>query len=183
MRSKLIALVIVIFALSTFSFALATEGPSMMFYNPEGMWDNEFFVSHAVYVSGTGFDPDTDYSIYIVPHQEWVEGMTIPEAVEGTVGLITSDSNGEFSTIVWEPYLTCGHYDAILDMNENGEYNSEIDLTDEMRVFYSAGVQHPKKPIPDFHVPELPFGTILGLLTFLLALSIYRRGLNIPYFK
>jgi hypothetical protein len=164
------------------TLVLAEEfGPTIAFLNLEGTWDDEFLVYQTVYVEGTGYSSEADYAIYLVPHQEWVDGMAIPEAVEGTLSVITSDVEGNVpATAVWEPYLTVGEYDVVVDINDNGVYDAQTDVADEMRVRYALGLQSSKPSESIFAVPGLPFGTILAVLAFLMAFGLYRRGLKTP---
>jgi hypothetical protein len=163
------------------TLALAEVGPTVSFRNLEGTWDDTFLVYQTVYVEGTGYTPEADYAIYIVPHQEWVDGEAIPEAVTGTASTITSDADGNVpATVVWESYLTVGEYDAVVDVNDNGVYDAETDVTDEMRVRYALGLQSSKPSESVFVTPEIPFGTIMGVLAFLIALGIYYKRTNIP---
>lgn len=165
------------------TLAYADEvGPAISFSNPEGMWDDEFLVYQTVYVEGSGFASEVNLTVYLVPHQDWMDGMAIPDAVDGTCSMVASDSEGNVSaTVVWEPYLTVGLYEIVVDVDDNGFYDSGTDVTDEMRVRYALGVQGSESPEPEFVVPELPFGTVLVLLAFLTALGLHRRRLETPH--
>jgi len=124
-----------------------------------------FALGETLYVYGNGFTPSTGYPLYVVVDQEsWIEGMVIPERVAGTESWIISNSEGGISpTDVWHDPQTVGTYDIIVDVNSNGQYDSEIDALDNNDTEITAGLS----VIPEF-ASILPFFMMVTLITAIL---------------
>jgi hypothetical protein len=132
-----------------------------------GVRRDEFVVGETIYVMGSDYSVSETYPIYLVNDVvTWTDG-TILSRVPGTGTSVSSDSSGNIRpTVVWEPDLTPGKYDIVVDVNRNGKYDSSIDALDDRDIKIYAGF---------FVVPEYSFGSILPMVGFLAACMFYRR--------
>jgi hypothetical protein len=134
-----------------------------------GVTQNTFHPSEEVYVVGNGYAPSTiaviTYPIYVVEDVTWVDDMSIPDRVSGTVTTVSSDSLGNvIPTLVWNSPLIPGKYDIVVDVNYNGFYDVGIDALDDSDIEVTAGF---------FVIPEFYFGPILGLAACFSALAVF----------
>jgi len=117
----------------------------------------------AVYVTGTGYAPSTEYSIGLVPDSElWLTGMNI-RGLPGTAAKVSSNSEGVIPpTLLWDNPDAPGEYDIVLDIMGDGIYDGGIDPLDNSRMGSTGG----------FAIHEL------GIFPLLLV-----GGLSIPALK
>lgn len=133
-----------------------------------GTRKDRFNSDEVVYVNGTGFLPSTTYNLYVVVDTRWIEGVVLPARIQDTIETVVSDASGNIHpTVVWDPPLTMGKYDVVIDTNGNGHYEEGIDAIDDRDIEVSAG----------FFVPEFPSPAILPLLMMatLLATAILKE--------
>jgi uncharacterized repeat protein (TIGR02543 family) len=132
-----------------------------------GVKKDTFVISDKVYATGTGYQPQTTYDIYVVEDVMWVDGMAIPPRVPGTTATVTADGDGTVPpTLLWSNPLVPGKYDIIVDVDGDGLYYSDSDALDDNDIEVTAGF---------FVIPELPIGTILATLSMFAALIGYVR--------
>lgn len=135
-----------------------------------------FDILETVYISGIGgYLQLTTYNLYIVEDTPWSCGMDIPVGVSGTETSVTTDLNGNIpaGTVAWSGPLTPGKYDIVIDVNGNGKYDEDIDALDDEDIEVTAGF---------FVIPELPLGTLIGIVTYFIALATFRfKRLNIKH--
>ena len=140
--------------------------------------NNNYFIYDTIYVSGENFEPDTNYTISLVKDLTLTNNMLVPESIPGTTTMITSDSDGNITlTEIWNqvdntesPYLPTGEYYLIVDIDNDGIYNEEIDVTDSTTIRPGRGTtSRGTSEVPQFHIPEFPGGSIMALLAFLMA--------------
>jgi parallel beta-helix repeat protein len=130
-----------------------------------GRVKNVFSINEDVYIFGSRFAPNTIYEVYIVKKTVWVNGMPIPERVEGTLTFVVSDVNGNIVvSLVWAKLLKVGKYDIVIDVNHNGYYDEGIDALDSGGLEARGGF---------FVIPEFWLGTLTGLSSFLSACGIF----------
>jgi hypothetical protein len=142
------------------------ETPTIGSCDNTGVQENVFTSDETVYVTGAGYAKNQTFSIYVVYETTWVDGMALPERVQGTATSVSSDSSGNIhTTIVWNGPLTSGNYDILVDVNGNGKYNAQVDA------FYSIQIVTLAE---SFLMPEYIFGTILGLAGCFAALGAFR---------
>lgn len=129
--------------------------------------------NETIYVKGNYFSPATTYAIYVVNHVVWVDGMNIPPRITNTsTALMTDDSGNIGQTAIWEPPLTLGNYDIIIDININGKYDQGVDVMDVEQNTFSV--------IPEFSTPFILLGLMVALLlTMSYARTIKRKQENI----
>lgn len=145
--------------------------------------NNNYFIYDTIYVSGENFEPDTNYTISLVKDLTLTNNMLVPESIPGTTTMITSDSDGNITlTEIWSqfdntesPYLPAGEYYIIVDIDNDGIYNEEIDVTGSMTIRHGAGITSSgESEVPQFHIPEFPGGSIMAILAFLIAALLIR---------
>lgn len=133
--------------------------------NSAGAKKDSFDLSETVYVNGSGYSPSTTYDIYVVNDVSWSDGMTIPGRVSDTAPTVTSGPLGHIPiTNVWNPSLTIGKYDIVVDVNGNGVYDAGIDALDDNDVVTGGFLV----------IPEYWLGTILGLVGCFAAFGVFR---------
>ena len=132
-----------------------------------GTKKDNFIPIEIVYANGSGYSPSTTYDLYLVNDVEtWTDGMPIPPHVVKIT--VTSDSLGKvLPTIVWNPNLTPGKYDIVVDVDGDGVYDANCDALDSGDVQITAGL---------FVIPEYPFGAILGLAGLFSAFLAFRAS-------
>ena len=140
--------------------------------------NNNYFIYDPIYVSGEYFDPDTNYTVVLVKDLNITNNMLVPESIPGTTTMITSDSDGNITlTEIWSqfdntesPYLPAGEYYIIVDVDNDGIYNEEIDVTGSTTIRHGTGTtSRGASEVPQFHIPEFPGGSIMAILAFLIA--------------
>ncbi len=142
-------------------------GPSIESSDSVGNKKDTFTLSDTVYMYGNQYDPDQEYTIYVVADTSWTDGMAIPTRIAGTATTATSDASGNIAvTQIWSPPLTPGKYDIVVDVNGNDLYDIGIDALDDNDIQVTAGF---------FVIPEYTFGTILGLVAFFAAFGVFLR--------
>lgn len=111
-----------------------------------GTRKDTFDLGEAVFVNGSGYSPSAIYDFYFIDDIEiWMDGMVIPERVLDTITEISSNMTGHISpTIVWNNPQMFGKFDIIVDVNNNGSYDPEIDVLDNNDVEVTAGVIIPE---------------------------------------
>ena len=109
--------------------------------------NNNYFIYDTIYVSGEYFEPDTNYTVVLVKDLNITNNMLVPESIPGTTTMITSDSDGNITlTEIWSqfdntesPYLPAGEYYIIVDVDNDGIYNEEIDVTGSTTIRHGTG--------------------------------------------
>ena len=139
-------------------------GPTIESCDSAGVKDDLFDLPEDVYVFGIGYAPSTTYDMYMVDDAAtWSDGIAIPPRVSGTASAVSSDATGDIpTTLVWGSPLVPGKYDIVVDVNGNGVYDAGVDVLDDSDIQVTAGF---------FVIPELPLGTILGLVSCFAALG------------
>jgi hypothetical protein len=142
--------------------------PSIESSDAAGNKKDKFNPSDTVYVYGSQYGTDQEYDVYVVADASWTDGMSIPARIAGTATTVTSDASGNIpaGTQVWSSPLVPGKYDIVVDLNSNGQYDTDIDALDDNDIQVTAGF---------FVIPEYAFGTILGLIAFFAALGVFVR--------
>jgi hypothetical protein len=145
--------------------AVFTELPMIESCNSMAGRKDVFELGETVYMHGNGFSPSSGYSLYVVVDQEVLtEGMIIPERVAGTEpGIFSNVEGGIDPTAVWHNPQTVGNYDIIIDVNGNGQYDSELDVLDDNDTEVTAGY---------IIIPEFPSYLILPLLMIITLLVV-----------
>ncbi|MCW4031463.1 MAG: M1 family aminopeptidase, partial [Candidatus Bathyarchaeota archaeon] len=131
-----------------------------------GVQKDSFDSDETVYINGSGFLPFTTYNLYIVVDARWIKDIALPERIQETAETAYSDFAGRIlPTAVWNPPLTTGKYDIVIDINHNGHYEEGIDALDDKDIEVTAG----------FYIPEFPSFLILQLfmVATLLAVIVY----------
>ena len=136
--------------------------------NSAGDQKDFFELGETVYVSGSGYEPSTTLNVYLVQDTEtWSEGMTIPTRVSGTATQISSNGEGVIPpTVLWSNPQVVGKYDIVVDVNNNGVYDPEVDVLDDGDVEVTAGMV-----IPEFS----PLHFLLLLITLSLFVVLTRK--------
>jgi hypothetical protein len=131
-----------------------------------GIQKDTFILGETVYVNGSNYASSATYPVYVVEDvSAWQDGMVIPTRVEGTATTLSSNGAGSIvATAVWNPSLTLGRFDIVVDVNRNGKYDSGVDALDDSDVQVTAGF---------WVIPEYGFGTVMGLAGCLAALGVF----------
>jgi uncharacterized repeat protein (TIGR02543 family) len=123
-----------------------------------------FSPGETVYITGTGYAENQTYSIYIVNATTWINGMAIPEGIQGTATSVSTDSTGIIQiTMVCNETLTPGNYDILINVNGTSTYDAQADTLYTIQILPQAQSS-----------PEYVFGTILGLTGCFAALGAFR---------
>jgi hypothetical protein len=116
---------------------------------------DSFHLDETVYVNGSSYPPSKLFNLYIVEDvTTWTDGMLIPARVPGTVATVGSNSLGNiFAEIGWNPTLTLGGFDIVVDVDNNGVYNTRADALDDNDIDSTAGfivITVPEPPVAAF---------------------------------
>ena len=130
--------------------------PSIESADADGNNKDTFRLSDTLYVYGSQYDPDQQYDIYVVADTAWNDKMIIPPRMAESLTTVASNSSGNIPvTPVWNPSLTLGRYDIIVDVDGDGLYCAGIDaLIDDNPVLVTAAF---------LEVPEYWAVTVLAL--------------------
>ena len=134
-----------------------------------------FNIPETVYINGSGYTSSTSVDLHIVEDTAWSDGMDIPDRVSGTETSVETDVNGNIpeGTEAWKGPLTPGKYDIVIDVNNNGKYDEDIDALDDEDIKVTAGF---------FVIPELPLGTLMGVVSCFMAIAFFRfKRLNFKH--
>ncbi len=124
-----------------------------------------FSPGEIVYITGTGFVGNQTYSIYFVNATTWVNGMAIPERIQGTATSVSTDSSGIIHlTLVGNETLTQGYYDILINVNGTSTYDAKADA------LYSLQISPQAQSSSEF----ARVGTILGLIGCFAAFGAFR---------
>ena len=125
--------------------------------NPKFMFDK----TEEVFVVGNGFPASTIVTTYFIPDGE----NALPANAVASVSA-TTDAIGDFLiTLVWSPLLEIGEYDIWVDVNQNEEFDVGDVLNNQAFGIYGF-----------FVIPEYEIGTILSLIAFFVAFTIFSRS-------
>ena len=116
--------------------------------------------------------------IHVLHDRDWNDGNQIPADVTGSVETVSVNDGGIAPVLVWHAPLTRGHYDIVIDANQNGIYDAATDGLDSGSPGFVVIPNIPDTPPTD--VPTLtPHGIIalIGLLC-VIAVSRIRRRFN-----
>lgn len=77
-----------------------------------------------VHVFGSGFPPLTSVDVYVKNNKVWNAGDPIGNDNGDGVDVVQTDSNGNIPcTHIWGAPLTSGHFDIVVDVNQDGTFN------------------------------------------------------------
>jgi hypothetical protein len=114
---------------------------------------DKYYTHEDVYISSSGFPPDSDVDVYVVSDYHWYEGDLIPPDSGAIFAqkTFTTDGEGEIGGLIWEAPLERGEYDLVFDADRNGIYNEIPDLIDDPNhpgfVVVSAAVGGTVRPV------------------------------------
>ncbi|HKZ94440.1 MAG TPA: DUF2341 domain-containing protein [Candidatus Bathyarchaeia archaeon] len=117
------------------TFGAEEEPATIQSCDSSGNMKASFSAGEALYVKGSNLKENTDYKIYIVNDvAQWNDGDPIPTRITGTTSTVYSDNLGDIQpTLIWNSTLV-GNYDIILDVFENGLYDSSFDALNSFEV-------------------------------------------------
>ena len=143
--------------------------------NSAGTPTDTFNSGETIYASGTGFTPSTSLKIYVVIHQDvWNLGDGLAD-ISGGFTSATSDSNGNLQTTpIWINALP-GKYDIIVDVNNNGHFDSG-DAKDSTDVT-------PGGTGGFFVVPEYALGGLAALGACFVGFAAFKKRSSLQHFK
>lgn len=145
--------------------------------NSTGIRCDNFTAGETVYAMGSGFTPNTTYSIYVVADTTWTDGMLIPSRVTGTALTVITDGTGSIpiGAPIWTNSIA-GDYDIVVDVDANGLYDTGSDGLDDMDIGSAGFISGPTStPVPSM----TSVGTMLLIVSLsLLAVGRIRRRFN-----
>jgi hypothetical protein len=154
-----------------FTTGIQSGGPDKSTYHP----------SEDVYVSGTGFPPNSDVDVYVVEDGTWLGGETIADYGIMVMETFTTDGGGEITDeLLWQHPLEPGRYDIVFDAGQDGIYDEIPDLVDDPNhpafTVISAAVGGTVYPVNKaaLLLPWLVLGTAMALAGGLLLLRRLR---------
>jgi hypothetical protein len=181
MRTK--GIVIATLFLLIIPIAQASDLTVVQFSDKYGYVTDRFLVYDTICIVGEGFEPNVAYSVSLVEGNSLVDGSAIPESAPDTTISVASGSEGDMAlTVIWDQwnnteshYLPVGDYCVVVDADNNGVYNEGVDVMDSMTIGYWAGITYRRgSDVPQFITPELPAGSVMALLGFLMAALLFR---------
>jgi len=96
-----------------------------------GSTKDKYSTRKDVYVTASGFLPDSDVDVYVVNDRAWTDGDPIPADVGDGMDTIHTDSEGNLGPVeIWSMPLEPGEYDIVFDADQNGDYDELWDLVD-----------------------------------------------------
>jgi hypothetical protein len=122
---------------------------------------DSFAPSESVYV--TVPEAGLTVSLYVVADKStWNDGDPLTDvSLDGIETLTLNSGQGTQTIQIWGAPLTPGNYDIVVDVDRDGVFDAELDCVDDLEI---AGF---------FVIPEVPFGTIMGSLSMLVALAAF----------
>jgi hypothetical protein len=101
--------------------------------DPVGSVKRTFFRRDSVYCSGNFFLPRSNVDVYIVVDDSWSNNMPIPTDLssDGANTLPIDAAGNLVATVIWPARLAIGQYDIIFDTNQDGIYQSGVDVVDD----------------------------------------------------
>lgn len=107
-----------------------------------------FDVSDTLYICGEGYRPDSSYPAFIVEDRDWSDNDAIPSRIGGTAENVWTNWEGKLQIksndcwklqAVWKHPLISGKYDIVIDIDNDGRYNPDVDVLYDGNVEDSAG--------------------------------------------
>ena len=101
-------------------------------------------------------------TLYIVADQTiWNEGDSLTDVSDGVEILTLNPGPGTQIIQIWAPPLVVGQYDIVMDVDNDGVFDTGQDLVDSMLITgFSV-------------IPEVPWGTIMASAAMIIALVAY----------
>ncbi|PXF61148.1 MAG: hypothetical protein C4B59_06215 [Candidatus Methanogaster sp.] len=121
-----------------------------------------------MYAAGSGFTPGTNADIYVVPDQDWSDGDPIPSDITGAVETVPVVNGDVGPVLVWHAPLAPGHYDIVIDANQNGVYDASTDGLDSGSPGFVV-IDMPSVPVPAL--------TPIGIITLISLLCVAGVGM------
>jgi hypothetical protein len=128
---------LIIFIIFFLIFVRITKAQSQPIWssNSVGIEKNIFYNNEIVYLTATttNITPNSSQlKVYIVSDNNNWENYTALTDIADNPKTITTDINGYIQpTPIWNPTLTPGKYDIVVDKNQNGRYDVNIDYIDD----------------------------------------------------
>ena len=185
-------ILVAILLLQIIPLVYASDSTTTIYFTNTYGYDRDYYsVYDTICVYGENFEPNINYTISLVKDIILTNEMVIPEPAPDTTTMITSDSNGNITlTEIWSQwnntesdYLPVGEYYIIVDVDNDGIYNEEVDVVDLMTIRYGAGsTPRGESMVPQFSTPEFPGGSIMAILAFLMAALLIRsqKTISLP---
>ena len=120
---------VTIFSASIFFLLLTATASAQTVYvtNSSGQIKNTFYTNETVYITSPDaiLTNSSEVWVYIVSNSDsWSNGTSLTDVSTGRK-LLTTNSTGYLQTLViWNPPLTVGKYDAVVDIGRDGQYNT-----------------------------------------------------------
>jgi hypothetical protein len=182
--------------------SLSVKVPTIISSETDGTPKNAFDYMESVHVKGMYYPPMPggafrSFDVYVVDDTTWADGMTIPSALfsyygfgqavimPGTDGVL--GPTGVVAGSYWDgsgielSWLDPGLYDVVIDVNHNGKYDVGIDALDDNDI-ETGGIKVVEK-VPDFVVPEIPYGSAMALAVMLATLILVNKRTQSPMFS
>lgn len=114
-------------------------------------------------VYGTVPEVGLDVSLYVVSADSALnDGDTLTDvSLDGVETLTLNSGQGTQTIQVWSPPTIIGNYLLVLDTNNNGIFDAELDCVDSFEIV-SLSV-----------IPEVPFGTLMVLVSMFVAVALF----------
>lgn len=120
-----------------------------------------FVPGEPVYATVQGVWGQTVTLYVVVDQTAWNDGDSLVDVSDGAETLTLNSDGGTQAIQIWAPPLVLGEYDVVMDVDNDGVYDTELDAVDSIL-------------IPGFNViPEIPFGTIMASAAMMIALVAY----------
>lgn len=166
---KLLALVAVSLLILSISASHASAPiPDIYSSDSLGNFKDVFLVSETVYVTVNPFVPipaGQMVALYVVVSQEvWNDGDPLTDVSDGVETLSWTVSSEPQTFQIWVPLLEVGQYDIVVDVDNDGVFDLELDLIDTWSAF------DPEVTAGFLVVPEVPLGTLIAFSSMFIAL-------------
>jgi hypothetical protein len=155
------------FLLSGFQPQTTLVTPTVQSTTSTGVIKNEFSIIDTIYASGQYFNGADTVDIYIVTHQDiWSLNDLLVDQSGGKETATTTGAGVLETTAVWAN-PTPGLYDIVVDINQNGKYDTG-DTVDYIDV--TAGGNGGL-----FVVPEYPLGALVAVGSCFVAFLLFKK--------
>jgi len=116
-------------AATQFTIAYDATGQTGGSSDSGGNTKDRYRTNEDVWVSASGFLPDSYVDVYVVRDRAWRDGDAIPSYVVKKT--IQTDGSGNLGPArIWSAPLDVGEYDVVFDAYQDGFYNELWDLVD-----------------------------------------------------
>ena len=139
-----------------------------------GTEQERFYTNETVYVTGSGFIPNSEVDIYITEDKHWVDGTHINSTIYAQKHNVTTDGNGSIIGVEIWPNPDPGEYDVVYDTNNNMKFDLGVDAAhNENDPGFIVLGREQREQVPA--LTPVGIAALIGLLSVIATSTLIRK--------